>query len=428
MRDIFKLYDDSIQNTKMDKIIAIMIFLDMVLIGSDRIAVRVSGMTLRFVQLMLLATFVLIYLNKKFTLVDLAIFVPFLLANILSTVFSFALKTSVTYVIWTVFNYIVVYCLFFSWARGKKKEYVLNLWLLSFMIQSIYVLFQYVMGLFDINDIFFPMQVHLGIYRPAIWFYEPSYLATYFSAYLTISFYLYFNTGAPKFKYHAWVAFFCMLIISSTTGYLGIGISIIAAIVFSITTFKISKLKYMLIAFVGFGVILGSTYFTDPHMFNVFAGRLFHGAAPAPIRTPGEDDKTGELINKLNESGLGAASGGRVQGWLDTITVFKKHPIVGIGPNAYADYTGLGGPPSNVALEILANLGIIGFLTFSIFLLGVLFKGFRNTAREDYYGKAVLIALIVFCVVLQANQNYLRLYLWMQMGLLSGVCRKLKRG
>lgn len=412
MDRIKKTVGISKENTNIENIVNLLMLFNMIIIGGDRLSFKVGGMTVRLVQITLLITFALMFIERKVFLKKIWLFIPFLVANIISTVFSDYFKTGVTYIIWTIYNYVFVFSLFYSWCKSKSKEWVIDFWLVSFVIQGIYVVFQYIIGLNKINDPFFPMQVHLDVYRPAIWFYEPSYLATYFSVYLSIAFYLYLSTGKNKYLLNTIFSSFCLLIISSSLGYLSIVLIFGTGIVINILITKKLNIKRLLTSIGSFGCIFIILNFVDPNMFDVFLGRMIPDASHQSVVS--DDD----VVNRLENSSIGSASGGRITAWKDTLVVFKDNPIVGVGPNAYPQYTKGGFPPSNVTLEILANLGAIGFITFCIFILGIIISSIKSINRNEQMAIAVIFALIIFGLVLQANQNYLRLYMWMHLGLL----------
>lgn len=419
MEIIKKTVGLSKDNTKIENLINIMMFLNMVIIGGDRLSFKLSGMTIRLAQITLFITFVLMWKERKVFFEKKRIFIPFLVANIISTIFSSYFQTGIIYIVWTIYNYIFVFSLFYSWCKDKSKEWVIDFWMGTFIIQGVYVIFQYVIGLNKINDMFFPMQVHLNVFRPAIWFYEPSYLATYFSIYLSMAFYLYISTGKNKYFINLLFCFFCLLIISSSLGYMSIALVFCSGILLNIIISKKINIRRILTSLGSFLCIFFILNLVDSNLFDVFGGRLFN-SQPQSIE---EADKN-SVINKLENSSLGAASGGRVTAWKATIDVFEESPIIGIGPNAYPQYTGTGGPPSNVTLEILANLGVIGLITFLIFILGIIGISIKSIKRNDFIAISLIFSIIIFAILLQANQNYLRLYMWMHLGIIPALCRR----
>lgn len=419
------------QASKIDKIIGILIFLDMIFIGSDRISIH-AGVTFRFVQILLLITVILVFATRKLEISMLAFFCVFFATNILSTVFSYDLKSSVLYLFWDIYNYVAVFLLFYSWSKGKTKEVVIDIWLLSFAVQSIYVFIEYIMAIFHIDDPFFYMAPYAGILRPAIWFYEPSFLATYFSIFLLISFYLYVNLGTAKYRNYTIISYAALLVTSSSTGFLSIGLNLLLVVIFTIAKFKKEKAKRFGIIVVVMIALFGILYTISPDRYNVFIGRMLPKLQITHIDKKDETkkqqeeqkDENKQIIDKIADSSIGQAAPIRVQGWRDAAKVFKDHPIIGIGPNAYPKYSKTDMPPTNVTFELLVNLGVIGFLAFIIPIIYILIKAWRDSDKYDYYAKILIVSAVAFIIVLQANQNYMRLYAWMQMGIVAGCCFK----
>ena len=80
--------------------------------------------------------------------------------------------------------------------------------------------------------------------------------------------------------------------------------------------------------------------------------------------------------------------------------------------------------PSNVTLELLSTTGIFAPVAFVVYIVGILRNTFRTYKKEKGEDSLVLwalaIGLMLFLVVLQANQGYMRLYMWMIFGILLG--------
>lgn len=398
-----KIKKIKIDDSKLEKISLILIFLSMILIGSDRISLSIYGFTVRFVQVILVLESLILIIQGKYKIVLSIPIVSVIVSHLISTIFSYDLKESIAYNFWLIYNFIFVLYVFYSYAKNNSKEKVINLLLLSFLIQSIYIYIQFTMGLFGFDDPFFPMQNYFNIYRPAIWFYEPSYLATYFSAYLAISFYLLTSLKKKKYIYHTINSILSIVVITSSTGYLAIGFSIMLISIINIRNImKINKkvLVYILLTIITLGVLL---YILDLNFINVFLGRIF-------------------------TSGISQASGGRVQSWKETFDVFLNNPFIGIGPNAYPVYSNTGLPPYNVSLELLANVGMVGFIAFYSFFINIIFTCYKSgKEKNNHFNISIVMGLIVFIVTLQANQNYMRLYLWMLLGIALGFSRNNKK-
>ena len=118
--------------------------------------------------------------------------------------------------------------------------------------------------------------------------------------------------------------------------------------------------------------------------------------------------------------------------WAETWKVFIENPLFGVGPGNYGLYLGqeAGSVPSNVTLELLATLGIFATIAFYGLTLALCIQAVLLNRKKRNKGSRLLVAcavaLLIFSVVLQANQGYLRLYHWLFFGMLSGGIRQLK--
>jgi len=91
---------------------------------------------------------------------------------------------------------------------------------------------------------------------------------------------------------------------------------------------------------------------------------------------------------------------GRTIYWQEAINIVKDNPFVGVGLNTYSIVArkykiGWGGYPHNCYLQIMAELGIIGFSVF-IWLISTLFKdGYRQLkTMSDPILKAILLGTL----------------------------------
>lgn len=377
--------------------IDIVMFICILFIGSDTFAINIGNYNFRIIQfLMMFATF-LFLIVKKYKMNRLVIFLLFIVSNLLSLFNSYSVNNSIMYLIWTIYNYIFVFCLFYSWGLYTKWQKIYKMWRTTILIQGALVIVQFLGGFLGIKIL--NSQVYFGITRPAIWFYEPSYLATYLSVFFTISLYMYLSTHEKKYKKDFIITTIFIFLTTSSTGYIAIVVGIIMSILF-LETQVIRKLYDLFRVIVATVVLAIPIYIIYPQIFTIFIGRLF-------------------------TTDLSGSSGERMTGWAIAQKVFEEHKIFGIGANAFESFTGLGTPPTNITLELLATLGLVGLVTFSIFIFSLIFKGFINAKYFDdekrIFIKAVIVAFIVFLIALQANQNYLRLYMWMHMGILAGI-------
>jgi O-antigen ligase len=82
-----------------------------------------------------------------------------------------------------------------------------------------------------------------------------------------------------------------------------------------------------------------------------------------------------------------------------------------------------GTEPNTVFIEILASVGITGFLVFSWFLINIFRRLWKLYKNNDLLKQYRIICLALFwglaleLFILQFNQNYLRPYLWLHIGI-----------
>lgn len=119
--------------------------------------------------------------------------------------------------------------------------------------------------------------------------------------------------------------------------------------------------------------------------------------------------------------------------------IFRKHPIIGLGPGNWTrhfialippEIRGRATAPSynNLYMEILLDVGLIGFIPF----LWIFISLFRNLARairktEDRFLQAVLVSFIVGFMALlieyYACFNFYRIYVWVPLGIAMAAIR-----
>jgi len=127
------------------------------------------------------------------------------------------------------------------------------------------------------------------------------------------------------------------------------------------------------------------------------------------------------------------SSSARIQDLYDTFNIFKQSPWIGyslggldaqIAKLKNIIYAG-NGMTMCITVEALAAFGIIGFAFFARYFYTIFKKSIklaRKLPKEyGYIIKAVLWALVMELGILQMNQNILRVYLWIHIGIVSVV-------
>jgi O-antigen ligase len=322
-----------------------------------------------------------------------------------SVCFSVNIKESVLYLIWLLFNVLIIFFVFSVYVAERGIHKVFDLLRKTLYVQAILIGLQFFIELiFKYQIPFFNSGTYRGIPRPALWFYETSYFSTYFCFWLAASTYLVFVR-----KIKGYFKDFCCCLISivlstATTGY----VAIIAVGAFILCYTFIHKDKRFFGLF--FGTLFCIAFFAVamPNIFNTFVLRLFN-------------------------QNLDVASGGRIQGYAETIKVFFENFFFGTGPNTYGFYLNKGREhvPTNITLELLATTGIFNTIIFYMLIYKLLSGIFKITkydrSSEAAIAKACAAGLILFIILLQVNQGYMRLYMWMFFGILAGQYYVLKK-
>lgn len=103
----------------------------------------------------------------------------------------------------------------------------------------------------------------------------------------------------------------------------------------------------------------------------ILVGALFFEVSLIPKETLLRLSSVGNIV-------MGSDLGARGWLWHQTFSLFMKHPFFGIGAGALHAPAQLGGAAHNTYLSVLAELGISGFLLFSIMLGNVMFHAVKQ--------------------------------------------------
>ena len=374
-------------------------FLSILLIGADTWGIDV-GVNLRFDQIFLCIFTLLLVIKNHYRLTWNIWIILFAVFALISTLFSFNLKRGILFYCSIIYNILFLFYAFQSYVKIYGFKKLIGIFRKTLYVQFCIIVIQFLLKVvFDYEVPFMPgAGEYMGIPRFSLWFYEPSYLATYLTFWFTLSLYMWLVGKDRSYIKDVLFGLVMFLLATSTTGFLGIILAVVLVYIIWLSrgiTFK--KLMFPLIvlfAFLIFRIAFSSVY-------TVFFERLF------------------------NQS-LDSASGGRISLWTETWNVFVQNPLFGVGPGNYGLYLGqdAGKVPSNVTLELMATLGIFATVVFyglTISLCVKSFKMYRKARnKETALLAAAALAFIVFTIILQANQGYLRLYHWLFFGMLSG--------
>lgn len=389
---------------KLNKVLLQLMFLSILFIGADLLALEVI-FTFKLSQLFFLVTFVLLLATKKYRFRKDNFMFFFMFTSLLSTVFALNPLLGIAYYLYILFNVFLVYYVLSSYVEMFGIKATVHLVRLTFFVQFWILVFQYILVVVFQYEIPFMRSygTYFGVPRFRLWFFEPSYMATYVLFWFTLAL-----TMFLKFKNKSYIKDLicssCMLIMStSTAGFVGILVAFI--LVWILTPNNKRKFVAPIIGL----LLLALIPLFMPDMFEIFFMRLFN-------------------------TSLNSASGGRISKWSEPFNVFLDKPLLGVGPGNYGFYfnASIEKVPSNVTLELLATLGVWGLIFYAIHLK-LFYKAYRiiintniplNEEKQLLY--SIVLGVIVFVIILQANQGYLRLYHWMLLGLLFGGIKSTK--
>lgn len=389
-------------------VIDVLMVIGIVFIGADVFGFSLGNMNIRFIQIYYIFFSLLIYFKyKTFLVIKSKCFALFIVFFILSVFLSINIVKSLQFLLWVIYNYIFVTGLFYSYIKIRGAEQFEKIFRFSFSIISFVVLIVFFLSnFFGIKFPFFVYQEYMGIVRPALWFYEPSYLATFLSIYLSFSFYKYFILNDRKYLFHSCISTFSVILTTASTGFVALFITFIIVFFLKIINKKyfINKAKYLLFGMIIICVLIILLKQFFPDIYETFVKRVFN-------------------------SNLSASTGGRVDSYEKMFSIFLSKPLFGIGPNTYGLFLGDENLQcTNISLELLCTTGVFSFFFFVLWFLEPLYKIRKENKLKKKYNNtsAYFFSLVILLVVLQANQNYLRLYLWMLPGIINAIFVKEK--
>lgn len=389
-----------IQKTRViDLIITFFLFISTLLIGADVIGVNI-GINLRLDQIFLVITALLMILRDRFKFKKNWFIVLFILVSFVSVIAGINIRRSILFYFSIIYNVIFVFYLYANYIKYYGPKKFIKVFRATMYLEFILLLVQFGLKMvFKYEIPFMPSYGEFrGINRFSLWFYEPSYFATYVSIWLSLFLYMFLIAGRKTYIKDVILSLIMLVISTSTSGFVAIALTFVLVYLLWVKK-RISLKKILFLLFVIIALLAFRLIFAD--LFNVFISRLFN-------------------------SSLDSSTGGRVTKWMETYQVFMENKWFGVGPGNYGLYLGLdeGYVPSNVTLEMMATLGIFATIVFYLLTISLIISALKVYKRSKKRFKllpAFCLALVVFTIILQVNQGYLRLYHWMLFGILFGL-------
>ncbi len=153
---------------------------------------------------------------------------------------------------------------------------------------------------------------------------------------------------------------------------------------------------------------------------QVAAGLLI-ATIVVPVVVPGS--AAGRALSAILGGASGLSSNGRTQLWSQAFTAFGQHPLFGIGTGGFSALS-VESYPHNILLEMAAELGFIGVMVLTGFLITAfthMIALWRVAPADQKLDVAVLIALFLAALVNAffsgAIQDNHEIWLWAGLGL-----------
>ena len=395
------------------------------------LSVEMFGYTFRICQLLIVILMFISMINiiksrkikTPLAITFLIIWAAFVLLGTFNTIipsFNFA------YHLWLIFNILILYGFTNYFGEKYNLKLIIKLYLLSFIIVSIFGIIQFLLPFIGINPPLVQQWWIPGqLIRANGFSYEPSYYATY----LLIGWVMFrilfkFNKSFIEDKKFIIIGLIVttIAIILSTSR-----IGIIMLVLFELCNFVYNFFK----------TLIDRNY----KLFFTYLLAIICSLLGIVLIIYMIDKYLIDLNFLLNGTGLNGAPAhsflDRFKGAIDVFIVFTKSPLLGYGyGGVYTEVALLNnmnvfngniqdlGVTFCVFAEALAASGIIGFIFLMIYFIIIclkpIIKSFKLKNEQDkIFLISLAISLIFELIILQFNQNILRLYLWIHMALLS---------
>lgn len=398
-----------------------------------------SGATVRLSYILFFVLFILwiiyIFITKNYSIPIDRIYLPLFFFCFISAVSSlnslFPLK-SLVYSLWTLFYAVTI--VFLIWYCRSNKldnlDWILKVYFYSFMVISVFGFYQILLPFIIADKTPFVEQwwQRYTLARINVFSFEPSFFATY----MLMGFFIWFILWIRKSKF---------------INYKGIAVVATGLIIF-LSSSRIGWIGIILI--IGYGLIELAGYYSINKKFTIQNAKFFIYFVVILlfavsfllfiINNPERFQFLFKGTGLFDTSDHSYAM--RSERTIQTFRVFLDRPlniIFGVGPGGVGAYM-VGNPekfgifaesfkslwgtePNNLIAEVLASVGIAGFIFFVWFNINILkrlWNLYKNSNLIKKYRTiclALFWGLIIELIILQFNQNYLRPYMWLHIGI-----------
>lgn len=391
-----------------------------------------------FVVLFIVMSVFIVLRNRERVILPLWI-VLLLVISTLNTLFVFNSILIIRGVFYSLWLWLLVVFVMSSVSVRKllNPEVVVKIYILSFTFHALFGIVQQV-SFYGFDRILFATQPG----RMNGFTYEPSYFATYLSAGLPLVVML--SLLSDKNDRHRYLYYIPAGIIISAT--------IISTSKMYIVTWSLVGvcLIFLIASMTRLGKIRSNIKTIMFGVMNVFIASIVSilliniailiGSATIGVIA----EKTKEVLESSEETSFGP----RIEEFMKTVRVALENPIIGTSLGGVAPHKAVRSgvdPKGNldvkmfegmsVYAEILAGLGVVGFLIFVAFVLSLTYDSLKTSImlmKEDEIFRSAIVfsllsGLLIELVALSFNQNILRFYLWNQIAVLGLVLESYRR-
>ena len=330
----------------------------------------------------------------------------FIVFSLPSIFVSSSIVKSLLYPLWISLNYLLIFTVFsLLSSKVSSRQELFNGVIISFRAQILVSLFSYIFNIGVISG------------RVSLLYYEPSYFA--------FALVLYMATIVHRFKdkHSYWLVLDSLLIFVAflTTQSFNLVLGLLLCSVFSIFIGRSSskQIKSILLFICGISFLLLIIYIYIQNVDDLISTRL---------KLVLESDN---IVDYLTGTG-----GNRIPRKECAWAVFLEHKLFGVGIGAYDSYTyntniaectvflgsedstPIGKPATNIYVEILSTVGVFGAWPIFLFFLYILTR--KKIDKLDIIQASYFNATVSLLILLMFEANYMRLYLWMILGLYYG--------
>lgn len=383
---------------------------------------RVSQVFLLVPIMYAVALFIMGRVTWPFGFVPLLVWVCFILIFIPNT--DFVLR-SVGYGLWLIFSVLLIFAAVQIFNTYPKVLLLVQWYLYSFVFVAAFGLFQFVSPALGLGEPLIQQWWFPGVLPRINGFsYEPSYFATYLVMGWVVCMYLLKHRSSLMGRQQLWFisAFIALAIVlsSSRMGW------IVMALWFA---------QYPALFFIR---LLKGRLHKRFFIYSIIIFSIVALMVSSMLFVLGKDRIAFLLagIGLMGESAHSVVE--RSQNLADVFAIFLKSPVIGYSLGGLSSAIGNlhGVDVSDLELaklyegnavfpQVLAASGIVGFIPFMLYVILLIQKPYR-LARKAFLEQSKLLramvwALIFEFLILQLNQNILRVYLWMHIAILSAL-------